>query len=583
MKNVLTLLVYALFVTTGVAQSDVDLSISNPMLNSPERTPVLNALYEQSRYLETHGTVAEIEANRLAIKSEWQGIDPAIAALYKPVDNGGALPEIEENVGVNGVSIPAIIREREEIPQNRDWIDDRLIRNLWVDGVDMDVTGVGDIYISTYVNYISTGSTRDSIAIYRSIDGGASFDQWKRIAVTATIEKVQLISFDGSGDEYIIAYVLTDTETFQAFRWNVANGNFDAQVIATGVSDFGVDRNYPGTTATQRAFATYQKMTSCTNVHSARSTSGSYGFDWVDEVTTSSTCGLQVEYAYGLNGSGYVTYTGASSGNLYANVNSNYNDPASWGARETLATGASIEVLNPKIAAARKALASDEVIILCNSRTSGSTNPFNHTSYRRENQAAYALLFDGIPLPNNSIGEVDTWIRKNNGTEVIRTSYLLDIVDNSTSDACRSYTYDGSNLVDNELVSDPSTDVWEDFPAAIAETNDDMPCMAFSGTSAGGTFGFGLYFDSKAGILNTQSNTIEELTYFPNPVLDKVNVSGVKVINSITIYNLLGHVVQYVKPNSERASIDMTTSSKGVYIMEVESEGERGSYKLIKQ
>ena len=88
-------------------------------------------------------------------------------------------------------------------------------------------------------------------------------------------------------------------------------------------------------TNSQRVFATYQKTTSCSEVHSARSTAGSYGFDWIDEVSLG-TCGLQVEFSYGLNGASYATYTGATSGNLYAEVNSNYNDPASWGARETL-------------------------------------------------------------------------------------------------------------------------------------------------------------------------------------------------------------------------------------------------------
>ncbi len=190
MKNVFTCLIYSLFFISGIAQSDLDNSTDYASSNSLERTATLNMLYEQARDLEMTASAAEIEANRLAIKNEWQSIDPEIAALYKPVDNGGMLPETEENLGINGVVYPSEICERREPIQTRDWDTDRLIRDLWVDGVDMDVTGSGDIYISTYVNYISTGGTRDSISIYRSLDRGGSFEQWKRVAVTASVEKL---------------------------------------------------------------------------------------------------------------------------------------------------------------------------------------------------------------------------------------------------------------------------------------------------------------------------------------------------------------------------------------------------------
>ncbi len=583
MKNAITLVTCALFITMGVAQTDLDLSTTAVSVDPSERTAALNSLYEQGRYLENNGSALEIEANRLAIKTEWQSIDPDIAALYKPVENGGALPETEENVGINGVSIPAVIREREPISQARAWDDDRLIRNFWVDGVDMEVTGSGDIYISTYINYINTGSTRDSIAIYRSLDGGASFDQWVRVAATASIEKLQLISFDGVGTEYLVAYLLTDSETFQAWRWDTSTAAFQAEVVATGVSDFGVDRNYPSGTSTQRAFATYQKMTSCTNVHSARSTAGSYGFGWVDEVTTSSTCGQQVEFAYGRDGATYTTYTGASSGNLYGNVNNNYNDPASWGTRETIVTGASRESVNPRIVAARKPLASDEVLVITSSRNAGTADRFNHTSYVRENQAAYAVLFDGIPLPNQSTLHMDTWVRKINATEEMRTSYIRDIVDNTSSDRCQSFTYDGTGMGTNDSVSDVANDVWDGFAAAVAETSDDLPCMAFAGTSGGGGFGFGLYFDSESVILGTQSNNLDGLTYYPNPVVDTFQISANNILESITIYNVLGKQVAAIKPNSKTVIVEASSFSSGMYIMEVVSGGQKANYKLIKQ
>lgn len=581
MKNVLTLLVCALFFITGIAQSDLDNSTAYVPSNSLERTATLDFLYEQAKDLEMNGTAQEIEANRLAVKNEWQTIDPEIAALYEPVDNGGALPETEENVGINGVNYPSEIRERGEVIQDRDWDTDRLIRDLWVDGVDMDVTGSGDIYISSYVNYLSTGGTRDSISIYRSLNGGGSFEQWKRVAVTASVEKLQLVSFDGSGDEFIVAYLLTDTETFQAWRWNLATGDFEAQAISGSVSDFGVDRNYPGPTANQRAFAAYQKFTTCNEVHSARSTTGSYGFDWVDEATESSTCGSQIEFTYGRNGATYTTYTGAGSGNLYANVNNNFNDPASWDVRETVTTGAVREILNPKIAAARKPIGSDEVLIVASARDAGTSDNYDHFSQIRENGGGYSLLWIGISFPNKSVQHIDTWVRKVNDNEVIRTGSLQDDIDNTSNDRCWQRSYDGTSLTGPSLVNDSNNDVWDRFPPAVAETNDNLPCMAFAGTS--GAFGYGLYFDAETVLQIEENNEIAGLSYYPNPIVDKLNVSAKRNIEFLTVYNILGQQTQSLKPNSDSISLDMSYYAPGMYIIELISNGEKGVYKIIKQ
>ncbi len=358
-------------------------------------------------------------------------------------------------------------------------------------------------------------------------------------------------------------------------------GDFQAQVIATSVSDFGVDRNYPLNTVSQRAFATYQRFTTCTNVHSARSTAGSHGFDWMDEVSESGTCGSQVEFTYGRNGATYTTYTGASSGNLYANVNNNYNDPASWDARETVTTGTVREILNPKIAAARKSIANDEVLIVASARDAGPSNGFDHFSQIRENGGGYSLLWIGISLSNKSVGHIDTWVRKANDIDEIRTSYVQDNIDNSANDSCQAFTYDGTFWGNNDTVSDfASNDVWDGFSSAIVETDDNLPCMAFAGTS--GAFGYGLYFDAET-VLNTQDNTIQGLSYSPNPIVDKLNVSAKNNVELLSVYNILGQQVEQLEPNSDRISLDMTYYSPGMYIMEIISNGEKAVYKLIKQ
>lgn len=582
MKKIIYTLFICLFCQSMIGQVNLPDEVNAVKKENPERSETLNQLYEQAKYLENNGTPLEINQNRVAIKNEWQTIDPEIAALYKQVTNGGKLPETEENVGFNGVVYPSEIRERGEVVQQRDWDSDRLIRDLWVDGVDMDVTASGDIYISSYVNYISTGGTRDSISIYRSINGGGSFQQWKRVAVTASVEKLQLVSFDGTGDDYVVAYLLTDSETFQAWRWNVTTGDFEAQTIATSISDFGVDRNYSSITATQRAFATYQKFTSCQEVYSARSTAASYGFDWVDEVSESGTCGSQVEFAYGRGGATYTTYTGENTGNLYANANDNFNDPASWETRETVTTGAVREILNPRIAAARKFIENDEVLIIASARDAGTLDNYDLFSQLRENGGGYSLLWIGISFPEDNAAHYDTWVRKVNNTEEIRTGSLQDKIDNTSNDICWLRTYDGTAFTGLALVSDHLTnDVWDGFPPAVAETNDNLACMAFAGTREG--FGYGLYFDSEADIvLNTQNNAIEGMSYYPNPTSETLTVKASQTIEKVELFSISGKKVKEFTPNLVQATLNIQELTSGVYIMTIHSNKQTANYKVIK-
>lgn len=243
-----------------------------------------------------------------------------------------------------------------------------------------------------------------------------------------------------------------------------------------------------------------------------------------------------------------------------------FNDPASWDARETVTTGTVREILNPKIAAARKSIANDEVLIVASARDAGTSDNYDHFSQIRENGGGYFLLWVGIYLPNNSVGPIDTWVRKANDIDEIRTLYVRDNVDNSSNDNCQAFTYDGTILNDNDLVSGPINDVWETFSAAIVETDDNLPCMSFARTN--GAFGYGLYFDAETVILNTQNNTIEGLSYYPNPIVDKLNVSAKGNIELITIYNVLGQQVENFKPNSDKISLGMTNYTLGMYIME---------------
>ncbi|SRX55416.1 T9SS type A sorting domain-containing protein [Aequorivita sp. CIP111184] len=572
MKNVITFLMCTLCVFTGIAQTD----LSGSQMVIPERTPELEALYLQTNQLENNGTAAEINANRLAIKNAWQEVDPAVAALYKPTETGNvSLPTMSEG-------------SYDESRSPQDWDSDGLLREGFIDGLDMDVSSNnGDIYVTAFENYVGTDA---NLYVYRSTDYGTSFELWKSIVFNNTVfEKIETISIDGSGDNYLLAYMLDENSLFFAVRINMATKDVDNDIVSTDVTDFGVDRNYPGSTSGQRVYATYLKTDGgCSDgdlLVSARSTAGSYGFDWVDE-TNLGTCARQLDFAYGRDGGSYTTFIGGVSGSLYAKFNSSSNDPGSWENNDNIVNGSTLESLNPTIRAARYAPASDKVIIFTSSRNAGTTDNYDAKGYIRENGGSFAE-FNNYPAGGGgdwSIVQPDSWVRKTNDTEIIRTAYVRNRIDESENNTNRSLTFNGTSFDSFEPVADANKDVFEGFPSVIAETEDELPCVAFAGTdvSTGIRYGYNLYFDRKS-TLGVEQNSLKDFTFYPNPTQDIVNLSAKNTIENVSIYSLLGQEVLQSSPKQKSPSLNISSLASGIYVMKVEVDGQTGTYKIIKE
>jgi len=567
MKIVITFLMCTLCIITGMAQTES----SGSQLLIPERTPELNALYSQAKKLETSGTASEINANRLAIKNSWQKVDANVAALYKPVATA-SVPKVGEGNYENSIA-----------PE--DWDTDKLLREGYIDWVDMDVTEDGDIYIAALE--VESGDGDDtSLYVYRSTDGGNSFVLWKSLNIyDVTARKMQVVSMDGVGDNYLLVYMNTDISLF-GMRINMATGDFETGGIANDVTDFSLDRDWPGDTDATRVYAIYTKEGASPKIYSARSTAGSYGFDWVDEAAVPGTNLGQIAFAYGRLGACYTTYVGLSSGNLYARPNLDYNDPGSWGGTaEYVTDGTIIEVINPTIRATRKSPSSDNVIIFTSSRDAGTSAHYDATGYKRENGGAYTQFTSYSAGGGGawSIVKPDSWVRRLGGVETIRTSYIRENIDGTENNANRSLTYNGTEFEPLEPVADTDKDVFAGFPAAIAETGDGLPCIAFAGTSSGGSYGYNLYFDAKTDLVGIEENSLEVLRFYPNPVKETLNISSNNTVENISIYSLIGQEVMQLSPQQKKPAIDISSLASGVYVMKVEVDGQMGTYKIIKE
>jgi len=73
------------------------------------------------------------------------------------------------------------------------------------------------------------------------------------------------------------------------------------------------------------------------------------------------------------------------------------------------------------------------------------------------------------------------------------------------------------------------------------------------------------------------------LEFYPNPVKDVLHVSFNQKINSVAIYNLIGQLINFNKPNATSAEIDMSALPQGPYILQIESDGKHKAIKIIKK
>mgnify|MGYP001394639152 CR=1 FL=1 len=574
------LIICLVFSFLSQAQNIDTENTGNTDLLNFQKTALLKALYSQAKQLEGNPqtTVQEMEQNRLAIKNAWFEVNPTISALYKPVENGGKLPEIEENIHINGIFIPSEIIQREQPAPTRDWGPDNLLLDDWVDGgIDLEVTHEGHIYISHYKNDIVFGGPFDIIYVHRSLDGGNTFELWKTANITAPVTRAKLISIDGPGSpwNYINVYFLTETNNFQALKWGLNDGSFDATVIATEVNYFDVDRNLNSNTDLQRVFAVYDKYSAssgCHRLYSARSTNGTYGFNWVDEVTVQNTCSVDVSVAYGLNGSVYTSHRGQSINILYYNANNNYNDPASWSPRIEIEADPDFNIREASIIAERHQAPGDIAYI------------FTNTEYLGNNYLLAYPIENNVPLPLAMILQgftdfefrlPDLWIKKESGQTPF--SYSVGVEANGAN----NFVFVQKMGAVGEQVSDNGNNTFASIATAVGETLDGLPCVAFAGTS--GAFGRGLYFDAETELLGTVDNNLDELKIFPNPTSNAINFQASFAIEKVVILNNLGQIVIDFEPNINKLTYDVSELKSGLYYVKITGNNSIITEKIIKK
>jgi hypothetical protein len=80
-------------------------------------------------------------------------------------------------------------------------------------------------------------------------------------------------------------------------------------------------------------------------------------------------------------------------------------------------------------------------------------------------------------------------------------------------------------------------------------------------------------------------NLVSEITVYPNPFNDVINITGLSEANStqVEIYNLQGQKVYSENLSSNTAALDLSVLKKGMYLLRVTQDDQRMLLKLIKQ
>ncbi|WP_432410191.1 T9SS type A sorting domain-containing protein [Rasiella sp. SM2506] len=539
-------------------------------------TPKLKDLYIEATLLE-NTTPQQIEANRLAIKNAWMEVDSEKAALYKPLSKEGMTNSYIKSVTTN---------HRLDSPTDPDlsrWEVNTLVHDKDIDG-GVDLVGFDDgsiLYASSYQN-----RPNGLLHLYRSEDRGDSWAFATNISFGQPLEKLELLALDApSGDKYLLAFILFENKQFRVYQFNLTTmAPLVSQGIATDVVDFTVDRNYPVNTMNQRVFGVFTITNG--NLYSARSTAGSYGFDWVDE-TIIDTQRNKPSLAYGRNGALYNAAVHAANGNLYVRTNTNFNDPLAWEGFEIIEDGTIRQSLDPTIRAERKLLSEDNVLVVCSSRDAGTADNFTLRTYRRVNEGSFVGASISVP-DDISFRYADSFIDYTNDSQ-IHIGYLRHSTDASEKNRALQSFYDGSTLNAATTTSFEELDVFREFQTlAILTTSTtgpvEEPMMVFVGTTEDGLFGKGLYFDKESSILNIERFNIQEIQLFPNPAREEISIkvpSG-ELMHTITIYDSTGKIISRIPIHTNTQMIPTSTLSKGIYMFTIETDQRTVTKKIIK-
>ena len=161
------------------------------------------------------------------------------------------------------------------------------------------------------------------------------------------------------------------------------------------------------------------------------------------------------------------------------------------------------------------------------------------------------------------------------GQAGVETTYWVSAF-TPDSDGVSNFLETGIETDDTTLVAfKDGTDPDDDWANEFINTNGDVVQLPPAA-------GFSLYGDCSELVLNTDENLLGQVSFFPNPATNVVNVkvpSSVEVLN-ISVFDILGKKVNVSFTNGQ---VNVASIAAGVYLMSVETTVGTITEKVIKK
>jgi hypothetical protein len=137
------------------------------------------------------------------------------------------------------------------------------------------------------------------------------------------------------------------------------------------------------------------------------------------------------------------------------------------------------------------------------------------------------------------------------------------------------YIYEGNSTA-GTLIGEYSAN---DIPTELFVYNDEV-YFRFVTNSEGQTNGWELMYNTS--VLGVEGDVFDDLTIYPNPANEQLNIVGLIDNSDIVIYDLSGKVLKEIFANS-RVSIDISDLASGVYFVRIQSNNITEVLKFVKQ
>ena len=83
--------------------------------------------------------------------------------------------------------------------------------------------------------------------------------------------------------------------------------------------------------------------------------------------------------------------------------------------------------------------------------------------------------------------------------------------------------------------------------------------------------------------LSINDNPLLEVSIFPNPVKDMLQLQSKKMIQNIEIFDVQGRILEAIQVNSEKVSHNISHRNNGIYFVKISTELGTKTVKIIKE